>query len=132
VKYLTIEQRESLQRLLASRAATLRDEIASALRASGDARALGLANHLEEIDDAAVADLQSALDIAALERDVRELRAVEAAAARLHTPDYGVCDDCGGEIPYARLDAQPTATRCLACQARRERAGATAAAAARL
>ncbi len=129
MKYLTIEQRESLQLLLASRAAALREEIASALRASGDARALSLANHLEEIDDAAVADLQSALDIAALERDVRELRAVEGAAVRLHTPDYGVCDDCGGEIPYARLDAQPTATRCVACLARRERAGATAAAA---
>jgi RNA polymerase-binding protein DksA len=129
MKYLTIEQRESLQRLLASRAATLREEIAAALRASGEARALSLANHLDEIDDAAVASLESALDIAALERDVRELRAVEVAAMRLHTPDYGVCDDCGGEIPFVRLEAVPAATRCFACQSRRERSSATPAAA---
>lgn len=131
MRYLTIEQRENLQRLLAARAAALREEIASALRASGEPRALSLANHLDEIDDAAVADLQSALDVAALERDVRELRAVEAAEVRLHTPDYGVCDDCGAEIPYARLDVQPTATRCVACQSRRER-GSTAQVSARL
>jgi RNA polymerase-binding protein DksA len=129
MRYLTIEQRENLQQLLVSRAAVLREEIASALRSSGEARAISLANHLDDIDDAAVADLESALDIASLERDVQELRAVEAAAVRLHTPDYGVCDDCGAEIPYARLDAQPTATRCVACQSRRERAGAAPAAA---
>jgi RNA polymerase-binding transcription factor DksA len=126
MRYLTIEQRENLQRVLTSRAAALREEIAAALRSSGEPRALGLANHLEEIDDAAVADLESTLDIAALERDVRELRAVEAAAVRLHTPDFGLCDDCGTAIPYARLDVQPTATRCLACQTRRERAVSTA------
>jgi RNA polymerase-binding protein DksA len=127
MRYLTIEQRENLQRLLASRAETLREEIASALRASGDSRALSLANHLEELDDAAVADLESALEIAALERDVRELRAVEAAAECLHTPDFGLCADCGAEIPYARLDVNPVATRCVPCQAREERsAGAGA------
>jgi RNA polymerase-binding protein DksA len=124
MRYLTIEQRENLQRELASRATTLREEIAAALRASGEPRALSLANHLEEIDDAAVADLQSALDVAALERDVRELREVEAAAERLHTPDFGLCEDCGAEIPYARLDANPVATRCIACQGRRERSSA--------
>ena len=127
MRYLTIEQRENLQRLLELRAATLRGEIADALRSSGDSRALSLANHLEEIDDTAVADLESALDVAALERDVRELRAVEAAAERLHTPDYGLCADCGAEIPYVRLDVNPAATRCVACQARQERsAGAGA------
>ena len=121
MRYLTIEQRENLQRLLESRAAMLRGEIAAALRSSGDSRALSLANHLEEIDDRAVADLESALDIAALERDVRELRAVQAAAERLHTPDYGLCADCGAEIPYVRLDVNPVATRCVGCQTRHER-----------
>jgi RNA polymerase-binding transcription factor DksA len=30
---------------------------------------------------------------------------------------YGRCDDCGEPIEAARLDALPTAIRCLSCQA---------------
>jgi len=123
--YFTIEQRESLQRELDRRAAQLREEIAAALRATGGEQALGLANHLEEIDDEPVADLESALEIAALEREVRELRAVESARKRLHEPDFGLCEDCEAEIPYARLSANPTATRCVGCQSRQERGAAT-------
>jgi len=118
VRYLTIEQRESLQRQLSDRAAALRDEIAAALKRSGSPEAIGLANHLDEIDDEAVADLETSIEV---ERDVRELREVEAALGRLHAPDYGVCTDCGADIPYSRLSAEPSATRCVACKARAER-----------
>ncbi len=119
--YFTLEQREGLQAQLQARAAALREAIAAALRASGQAEAIGLATHLDEIDDDAVADLEASLDVAALEREVRELREAEAALRRLHTPEYGICADCGAEIPFARLHASPTATRCVACQARCER-----------
>jgi RNA polymerase-binding protein DksA len=119
--YLTIEQRESLQGWLKQRTAVLRREIAAALRRSGSEEAIGLANHLEEVRDEAVADLESAIEIAEIERDVRELRAVEQALSRLHEPEYGVCADCGAEIPFSRLSANPMATRCIACQKRAER-----------
>lgn len=125
--YFTIEQRETLQRLLDRRAAALRETIAVALRATGNAHAAGLANHLEETDDEPVADLESAIEIAALEREVRELRAIESAQRRLHEPDFGLCENCEAEIPYARLSANPTATRCIGCQARRERGSETSA-----
>jgi len=45
---------------------------------------------------------------------------LEAALARLHEPDFGLCVDCDAEIPYARLSSNPTATRCVACQAKFE------------
>ena len=121
MRYLTIEQRETLRSWLNFRAAVLRREIAVALRGSGNEQAMSLANHLEEIDDEAVADLESSIEIAEIERDVRELREVEGALARLHEPEYGVCADCGSEIPFSRLSASPTATRCVACQRRAER-----------
>lgn len=119
--YLTIEQRESIDHLIRARIEMLRGAIGDALRQSGNAEAIGLANHLEEIDDDAVADLERALDATLLERELAELRALESAAGRLHTPEYGVCADCGGNIPYARLKASPAAERCLACQERFER-----------
>jgi len=121
MRYLTIEQRESLQARLSDRAATLREEIAEALRRTGSEAAMGLANHLDEIDDEAVADLESSIEIAEIERDVQELREVERALKRLHEPDYGVCADCAADIPYSRLSANPSATRCISCQRQIER-----------
>ena len=56
MRHLAIEQRESLQRQLGDRAGALRGEISAALRRPGRTEAIGLANHLDEIDDEAVAD----------------------------------------------------------------------------
>ncbi len=43
------------------------------------------------------------------------LKAVEAALARMEQGTYGVCEKCGGSITGARLEAMPTATRCINC-----------------
>ena len=67
------------------------------------------------------ADLNAEPEAAALQRDVEELRAVESALARLHEPGFGLCADCGAEIPFTRLQAAPAATHCRACAARHER-----------
>lgn len=120
--YLTIEQRERLDALMRERIATLRAEIVQGLRQSGRSEVIGLANHLEETGDAPLAELENALEIAALEHEGAELREMMAARERLHTPDYGVCADCGGDIPYVRLEVMPIATRCVGCQSRVEHA----------
>jgi len=56
---------------------------------------------------------------AALERIIRERAAsqpqLSAALERLHMPDYGVCIECGKDIAYARLEADPDAPHCQAC-----------------
>jgi DnaK suppressor protein len=118
MRYLTLEQREGLQRELDQRAQVLRGEIGAALSATeGGAH---LANHYEEVDDQAIADLEGALDVAALERDIRELRDVRDALQRIHTGDYGLCASCGVDIPFSRLHAMPTALRCVPCETTQE------------
>ncbi|MFH8252399.1 TraR/DksA family transcriptional regulator [Microbacterium sp. B2969] len=47
-----------------------------------------------------------------------ELVDIDAASARLADGSYGVCIDCGRKIPAARLEARPTATRCVDCAAK--------------
>jgi len=51
-------------------------------------------------------------------------RAAEAADAlkRIQDGTYGICCDCGGKIPTARLHAKPEATRCIDCQVKHEEA----------
>jgi RNA polymerase-binding transcription factor DksA len=49
-----------------------------------------------------------------------EAENVEIALARLAKGDYGMCVDCGKEIPRERLEAIPEAIRCIEDQARYE------------
>jgi len=39
-----------------------------------------------------------------------------SALARLHSPEFGVCERCGGDIPYVRLSADPLARLCRNCR----------------
>lgn len=43
------------------------------------------------------------------------LSSVELALGRMDQGTYGTCDKCGGAISEARLEAMPTATRCISC-----------------
>ena len=47
-----------------------------------------------------------------LEEEERLLRLAEAA----QRGEYGICADCGQEIPAARLEIVPDAERCVSCQ----------------
>src|SRR5215475_11482228 len=57
---------------------------------------------------------------AVVDRRARELKAVTQALEDIEAGRYGVCRDCGGAIPAARLKVMPFATRCVACQAEAE------------
>jgi acetoin utilization protein AcuB len=50
------------------------------------------------------------------------LGSLDHALARAQQGRFGVCEDCGREIPIARLRALPGASRCLRCAAGGERA----------
>jgi RNA polymerase-binding transcription factor len=127
MRYLTLEQREWLFKHLQARSQTLYEEIRAGLHPDERPGDVGFANRRDETDDDAVADLEASLDVSAVARDVLELHEVESALRRIHTGEYGTCSECGADIPYSRLVAQPTALRCTACQDRYERAhGATA------
>jgi RNA polymerase-binding transcription factor DksA len=39
----------------------------------------------------------------------------DEALARLHTPDFGVCIECGKDIPFVMLQADIGALHCRAC-----------------
>jgi DnaK suppressor protein len=43
------------------------------------------------------------------------LAEVDLAVERLDDGTYGTCERCGDPIPAGRLEARPTARRCVAC-----------------
>ena len=48
---------------------------------------------------------------------VSELAEIAAALRRWAAGTYGVCERCGRPIPAGRLEARPTASRCVECAA---------------
>ncbi len=59
---------------------------------------------------------------AGLEAMERQRSAVLAALHRLEEGTYGQCVDCDKPVPEGRLEARPDASRCVACQAKHDRA----------
>ena len=52
----------------------------------------------------------------ALDDDARlELRQIAHALERIEDGSWATCEDCGDEIPPARLEALPHTTRCVKC-----------------
>jgi DnaK suppressor protein len=114
-------QHDQLRRALEQRRALLLEELkrdASRLR---EERFGELAGPVHDLGDESIAALLADVGNAELSRDVEELREVEAARRRLAEGTYGVCVDCGAEIGFERLHAEPAAARCIECQARHEK-----------
>ncbi|HSF12080.1 MAG TPA: TraR/DksA family transcriptional regulator [Erythrobacter sp.] len=88
---------------LTERSEDIEDDLRQPLDADYSEQAVDLADDeaLEGVDDVLRA----------------EARQVRLALARIDNGTYGTCANCGEDIPRARLEAQPTATRCLKCAA---------------
>jgi RNA polymerase-binding transcription factor DksA len=86
---------------LKGRARHIRRDLTEPMSADADEQAV------EQEDD----DVLAAEDGLVL----REIRAIEAAIARIDDGDYGQCTGCGGAIAETRLAAQPEAALCIAC-----------------
>ena len=113
---LTREQSIELGFTIEERRRALLAEIRDDLARSREDGAADAGEPAGDAGDESVADLIATLDHADLSRDVGELRAIEAARGRLKEGHYGECMQCGRDIDYARLRANPSAVRCIDCQ----------------
>lgn len=101
---------------------TLLREVHDELANTGDQHRIDLLNREPgDSGDESMANALADFNVAQIDRHVRELRDIEAAFERVRIGEFGVCIDCGADIGFARLQAYPTARRCIACQERRER-----------
>ena len=106
---------------LRARFHALRAEIRDALLRSDREGYAEIAGQVHDVEEEAFADLLVDVNLAEITRDVQEIRDIDAALSRIAKGDYGVCIRCAEPVGRARLDAHPTAKRCLSCQQRYER-----------
>ena len=113
---LSDDQLAQLKAALQQRYLDLREEIRSELERSGNQHYADLAGSVADSGDASVADMLVDLNASLVDRQVNEIREVEAALKRLAGLNFGDCIECGGEIGTERLMAYPAAQRCVRCQ----------------
>lgn len=79
-----------------------------------DAATVGVADE----DEQALSEMMQTLASARNRDSARELEAINRALAKLQNApdDFGVCEDCGDDIPEKRLTLMPWARFCLECQ----------------
>lgn len=119
---LTPSQLEQLVMQLKKDYQALLIEVRRELENSGQQHRIDLLNREPgDSGDESVATSLADFNLAVVDRHVRELRDIEATFRRIRDATYGVCIDCGDSISFARLQAYPTAKRCLACQEKHER-----------
>jgi DnaK suppressor protein len=118
---LTDKQVQTLRKRMLERQRTLVEEVneqRSRTAEDGNEDVLG---GVGDAGDESVQRMVIDLHLQEAGRDLEELRDIDGALRRIEDDDYGDCEQCGNEIGYARLEVQPTATRCILCQAQYEK-----------
>ncbi|MEK7738128.1 MAG: TraR/DksA family transcriptional regulator [Pseudomonadota bacterium] len=101
---------------------SLLEEVRDALEKTENQQYVELINRgSADTGDAAIGDLLADINLAIIDRHIKEIRDIEAAMARIAGGSYGSCIDCGETIGFERLLAFPTAKRCIVCQRQREK-----------
>jgi DnaK suppressor protein len=110
-KYMNAKQKQHFQEILASWKKQLQleqDRTADKIQKN--------ASHFPDESDRATHEEEFTLELRTRERERRLLSKISESIEDLKSDDYGYCASCGIEIGIRRLEARPTATRCIDCK----------------
>lgn len=112
---LTDQDLSLFRQQLKQRYFELREEVRDELLKSDNEHFNELSGQVGDLEDLSVADLLVDLNLASIDRHIRELREIDEALIQIAERNYGICLQCNQPINPERLRAQPTAKRCLKC-----------------
>ncbi len=106
----------ALRDALTRRRAELTAEVNAADQQRRDRTAANAATDVTDPEEDASRQQRSEVRAAEQQRDIDELAQIDRALHRMDAGTYGACSRCGEPIAWKRLEAQPAAQRCAACQ----------------
>ncbi len=109
----TEDQLQQIKTALHKRYLELQDEIRSELVNAGEEFDISHADDINNI----LADVDTAL----VDKQINEMRELEMSEKYLMELEFGDCVDCGEEIGFERLIANPSTQRCIECQRKFEK-----------
>lgn len=120
---LNKSQMSSVAAALEKRYASLLEDVRNELETTENQQYVELIGRVPaDAGDQSVGDMLADLNLGIIDRQIAEIRDLDAARIRMAGGSFGNCIDCGTDIAVKRLLAYPSAKRCLECQQRREKA----------
>jgi len=74
------------------------------------------ATNFPDPNDRATQEEGFAIELRTRDRELKLIRKIDDSLKKIDSGDYGFCEGCGVEIGLRRLEARPTATKCIDCK----------------
>ena len=110
-EYMNEKQREHFRQILLSWKAELMEEVDRTVTHMKDEAA-----NFPDPADRATQEEEFSFELRTRDRERKLIKKIEATINLIDADDYGFCASCGIEIGIRRLEARPTATRCIDCK----------------
>ncbi len=76
---------------------------------------------LPDPTDQAAFESERGFELRIRDRERKLIKKIDRALKRIEEGSYGICEACGEEIDYKRLEARPEASLCIRCKREQER-----------
>jgi DnaK suppressor protein len=108
-----VERTDEMKTILLKLKEETLKEISKTMKSSSD---LPTGEPSGDIYDQASSERDRELGLLLNDREREKLRNIDEALLRIEEGDYGVCEECGCDIPLGRLRVMPFAHYCVKCK----------------
>lgn len=110
-EYMSDQQLEHFRQMLLAWKQELVDEVKRTVDHMKDD-----ASNFPDPNDRASQEEEFALELRTRDRERKLIKKIDEALHQINIGEYGYCEACGVEIGLRRLEARPTATKCIDCK----------------
>ena len=109
--YMNEKQKEHFKRILLNWRDELMQEVDRTVHHMQDEAA-----NPPDPADRATLEEEFSIELRTRDRERRLIKKIDSTIELIANDDYGYCDSCGVEIGIRRLEARPTANKCIDCK----------------
>jgi len=110
-EYMNEQQKEHFKQILRNWRNELMEEVDRTVHHMQDEAA-----NPPDPADRATLEEEFSIELRTRDRERRLIKKIDSTIELIANDDYGWCDSCGVEIGIRRLEARPTANKCIDCK----------------
>ena len=112
---LSEENKAHLKEILTQNLSEFMEQISEEVMDSSDIR-----DRSYDLLDRATFEISDRIASRITERQSKVIKKIKLSLEKLTKGNYGICEECGEEIPHQRLMARPIAALCIDCKREQE------------
>ena len=108
---MTTDEKQILKKQIETEIETLSQEIEKIKKALYPDKEQGITDKVAHLNF----KLDQAIHLQRHDEAIKRLNRLKHAFLKIDRPDYGICQECEEEIPFARLQIMPESLYCVSC-----------------